>query len=411
MAIRLPRDRVPSPSADPAAGQTAHDVPCRTSSRALIIGAGIGGLAAAIALRQAGLEVSLVEQAPVLDEIGAGLQLTPNATRILRSLGVLDAVEAVAIAPQALEVIDGRSGRLLARCAYGPAAARHGAPFLAIHRADLHRVLAQTAQAAGCPILLDTRVEGIDLTEHAACAITRRAGSPLRLEADLLVGADGVRSTVRTQLGHAATPVFAGRVAYRASVPAPSDGPPVVRLHLGPRAHLVTYPVRGGATLNIVAVVPSDQPVMHWSAPGIPDQVHHAYAGWCADIRALLRRVSEFTCWGLYDIEPLSHWGAGRATLLGDAAHAMLPFLAQGAAQAIEDAASLAQALAHHARPELALRAYEAARRPRTARIQREARANGQVYHLAGPAALARNLVLRLTASRLINRYDWIYEA
>lgn len=376
-----------------------------------MVGGGIGGLAAAIALRRTGLAVSVLEQAPAFEEVGAGLQLSPNATRVLRSLGVLPALEAVAVAPEALEIRDGQSGRPIASCPYGPATARYGAPFLVAHRADLLRVLAQAADAAGCRFELGARIEGVEISDAAAVAVASREGQALVVEGDLLVGADGVRSVVRAQLGGSAAPVFAGRLAYRATVPARATSHPAVRLYLGPDAHLVTYPVRGGESVNIVAVVKTDRPVARWSEPGDASSVHAAFSGWADDVRALLAGVTEFRCWGLYDLDPLPRWGAGRATLLGDAAHAMLPFLAQGAAQAIEDAGALAQALTSGASVDAALRGYETARRPRTARIQREARTSGVIYHLSGPARLARDAFIGLTGNHLLERYDWLYGA
>ncbi|OYW34758.1 MAG: hypothetical protein B7Z45_07305 [Azorhizobium sp. 12-66-6] len=378
---------------------------------ALIVGAGIGGLAAALALRQAGLSVRVTEQAERLEEVGAGLQLSPNATRILRTMGLLPALQETAVAPEALEVRDGRSGNIIAECPYAPAVERYGAPFLVVHRADLHRVLSDAAHAAGCEILLGTRVEGVEAGAGAAAAVASREGEPLLLKADFLVGADGVRSAVRTQLGFSATPVFADRVAYRATIPTLPSPHPVVRLFLGADAHLVTYPVRGGASTNVVAVVKATTPVTRWSEPGETATVHAAFSGWAAEVRDLLARAESYQCWGLFDLEPLPRWGTGRATLIGDAAHAMLPFLAQGAAQAIEDAAALASAIGETLSREDALRAYESTRRPRAARIQREARGNGFIYHLAGPARMARDAVLHLTGNRLIDRYDWIYSA
>ncbi|MEP9380292.1 FAD-dependent monooxygenase [Aquabacter sp. CN5-332] len=379
------------------------------ASSAVIVGGGIGGLACAVALRRAGLSVSIVEQAPAFEEVGAGLQLSPNATRVLRDLGVLPTLEENAIAPEALEIRDGHSGRIIASCPYGPAAVRLGAPFLVAHRADLHRVLAEAARALDCTFEMGARLEGMEASDGVAVAVANRDGEALPIQADILIGADGVRSTVRAQLGGSAAPVFAGRVAYRATIPAIAEGRPAVRLYLGPEAHLVTYPVRGGATVNIVAVVKADRPVTRWSEPGEASAVHAAFAMWAEEVQALLAGAPEFRCWGLYDLDPLPRWGAGRATLLGDAAHAMLPFLAQGAAQAIEDAAALAAALAQGPSAEAALRAYEAARRPRTARIQREARTSGAIYHLSGPARLARDAFIGLTGNRLLERYEWLY--
>lgn len=385
--------------------------PPLSASSAVVVGGGIGGLACAVALRRAGLDVTVLEQAPALEEVGAGLQLTPNATRIVRAMGLLPALEAVAVAPEALEVRDGASGRIIAAAPYAPAAERYGAPFLVVHRADLQRVLAEGAQALGTRFELDATVEGVEVSEDVAVALATREGEPLLVKGDILVGADGVRSVVRAQLGGSAAPVFAGRLAYRATCPTPPSSHPVVRLYLGADAHLVTYPVQGGRTTNIVAVVKIDQPVARWSEPGEASTVHAAFSGWCREVRDLLAAADSYRCWGLYDLEPLPRWGAGRATLLGDAAHAMLPFLAQGAAQAIEDADVLARTLQASPEAEPALRAYETARRPRTSRIQREARTSGAIYHLAGPARLARDAVISLTGGKLLDHYSWLYGA
>lgn len=383
--------------------------PAPAASSAVIAGGGIGGLACAVALRRAGLDVTVLEQAPAFEEVGAGLQLTPNATRILRAMGLLPALEAVAVAPEALEVRDGASGRIIASAPYAPATEKYGAPFLVAHRADLLRVLAQGAQDLGTRFELSASVEGVEVSDAVAVALATRDGEPLLVKGDILVGADGVRSVVRAQLGGSAAPVFAGRLAYRATCPAEPAPHPVVRLYLGADAHLVTYPVRGGATTNIVAVVKIDRPVTRWSEPGDASTVHAAFAGWCREVRDLLAAADSYRCWGLYDLEPMPRWGTGRATLLGDAAHAMLPFLAQGAAQAIEDADVLARCLVEADSAEPALRAYEMARRPRTSRIQREARTSGGIYHLAGPARMARDAVISLTGSRLLDRYGWLY--
>lgn len=383
--------------------------PAPAASSAVVAGGGIGGLACAVALRRAGLDVTVLEQASAFEEVGAGLQLTPNATRILRTMGLLPALEAVAVAPEALEIRDGISGRIIASAPYAPATEKYGAPFLVAHRADLLRVLAQGAEALGTRFELSASVEGVEVSEDVAVALATRDGEPLLVKGDILVGADGVRSVVRAQLGGSAAPVFAGRLAYRATCPAEPVPHPVVRLYLGADAHLVTYPVRGGATTNIVAVVKMDRPVTRWSEPGDASTVHAAFAGWCREVRDLLAAADAYRCWGLYDLDPMPRWGTGRATLLGDAAHAMLPFLAQGAAQAIEDADVLARCLMEADSAEPALRAYETARRPRTSRIQREARTSGGIYHLAGPARMARDAVISLTGSRLLDRYGWLY--
>ncbi|WP_245263332.1 FAD-dependent monooxygenase [Azorhizobium doebereinerae] len=378
-------------------------------SGALIVGAGIGGLACGIALRRAGLKVRLLEQADALAEVGAGLQLTPNATRHLRDFGLLDALEQVAVAPRALEVRDGRSFALLAHCDYAPMAARLGAPFLVVHRADLLAVLAEGARAAGCEMRLGARLQSLEPHGAGMRAVAAEGDGLIAETADIVIGADGVRSVVREHLHLGARPVFARRVAYRATIPLRADTPKDVRLFLGPDAHLVTYPVKSGTAVNVVAIVKQDRPVSRWSEPGEASAVHAAFAGWAPEVRALLQDAPAFLCWGLYDVDPLPRWSEGPITLLGDAAHAMLPFLAQGAAQAIEDAAALAAAIARGGATPAALRSYEAARQPRTARIQRGARRNAGIYHMKGPARLARDAVMRATGAGLLERYDWIY--
>ena len=376
---------------------------------AVIVGGGIGGLACALVLRRMGLAVQVVEQARKLREVGAGLQLSPNATRILRDLGLLPALEAVAVAPRALEVRDGRTGGTLARTDYAPAAERFGAPFLVVHRADLQGILAEAAQEAGCAIAVGASLTAVEPGSGTVRAVVQQGGDLIAHGADILVGADGVRSAVRSHIGLRQAPVYSRRLAYRATIDAPEEHPPEVRLHLGRDAHLVTYPVKGGKQLNLVAIVRETRPVARWNAPGEGAPVHAAFAGWSDDVRRLLERPGHFLCWGLYDIDPLPRWGSGRITLLGDAAHAMLPFLAQGAAQAIEDAAALGAALAQETDAASALRAYEAARRYHTAQIQQAARRNGGIYHLSGPARIARDLVLRRATGALLDRYDWIY--
>ncbi|MFG1357639.1 FAD-dependent monooxygenase [Xanthobacter pseudotagetidis] len=379
---------------------------------AVIVGGGIGGLACALALRRAGIAVQVLEQARKLKEVGAGLQLSPNATRILRDLGVLERIEKVAVAPRALLVRDGRSGTTLSRSNYAPAARRWGAPFLVIHRADLQEALAEAAQEAGAAVALGVDLRSIERTASGVRAVGGQGEQLVAHGADVLIGADGVRSAVRSHLGFSAPPVFARRVAYRATIEMPDGHPAEVHLHLGKNAHVVVYPVRGGKALNLVAIVREERPVTRWSAPGDAAYVHAAFEGWNPELRRLLARAGHFLCWGLYDIDPLARWGEGRVTLLGDAAHAMLPFLAQGAAQAIEDAAALAGALARETQAEAALRAYEASRHDRTAMIQGAARRNGIVYHLSGPPRMARDLVLRRSGGdSLLKRYGWIYGA
>ncbi|MGU3496689.1 FAD-dependent monooxygenase [Xanthobacteraceae bacterium A53D] len=397
-------------SDEASSGASSAPLPAgEPSRRALIVGAGIGGLACGIALRRAGYAVRLLEQADELKEVGAGLQLTPNATRHLRDFGLLDAATRVAVTPRALDVRDGRTNAVLARCDYGPEAERLGAPFLVIHRADLMDVLAQGARAAGCEVTLGTRMQGLEPHGAGMRVLGMQADRMIAEEADVVIGADGVRSVVREHLMPGARPVFARRVAYRATIPVRPDTPPDVRLFLGPDAHLVTYPVQAGAAVNVVAIVRQDKQVSRWSEPGEASDVHKAFLNWAPEVRALLEAAPGFLCWGLYDVDPLPRWSHGKVTLLGDAAHAMLPFLAQGAAQSIEDAAVLGQTLAEGGEIEPALARYETARRHRTTRIQETARSNSRIYHMKGPARMVRNMVIRTIGSKLVSRYDWVY--
>ncbi len=371
------------------------------SQRALICGAGIGGLSAALALAQSGWQVDLRDKAKALEEAGAGVQLSPNATRILQDLGVIDAVTAHATAPDAVVVRRGHDAALLSRMPLGPRAlARWHAPSLVIHRADLQGILLDAVQ----------KHASISLTLNAAKADTALEG------ADVLIGADGLRSAIRGALGVAGALKFTGQVAWRALVPM-ADVPPLLRgnetaLWLGAKTHLVHYPLRKASVLNVVAIAEMDETGSGWSEQAAPEKLFRAFAGWAKAPRELLQTAPEWRCWSLYDRDPAPSWGVGEVTLLGDAAHPSLPFLAQGAAQAIEDAAALARHLKAGTVGSVAakLRAYEAERIPRTARVQLAARQQAKIYHLSGPMAFARDLVMRsLGPERLQARYDWIY--
>jgi len=367
------------------------------SLKALICGAGIGGLSAALALARQGWQVDLREKAQRLDEAGAGVQLSPNATRVLQNLGLLEAVLAGASTPDAVVVRRGHDGAELSRMPLGAGAQlRWGAPSVVMHRADLQSVL------------LDAILKNPNITLRLNAAKT-----DLELEgADVLIGADGLRSGIRQALGVAGGLKFTGQVAWRALIPM-ADVPPALHanetaLWLGAKTHLVHYPLRGATVLNVVAIVEMDATGTGWSEQAAPDALHHAFAGWTRAARELLRAAPDWRCWSLYDRDPAKRWGRGGITLLGDAAHPMLPFLAQGAAQAIEDAGSLARHLAGEIEP--GLRAYEAERIPRTGKVQLAARQQAKIYHLSGVSGMARDLVMKgLGPERLQARYDWIY--
>ncbi|QFR32573.1 FAD-dependent monooxygenase [Ancylobacter sp. TS-1] len=382
--------------------------------RIAIAGAGIGGLTAALALAQAGFEVALVERARELEEAGAGVQLAANATRCLRSLGVYERVAARAVVPRAFEVMDGRRGTRLTGAPMGETAeAAFGGPFIVIHRADLQAaLLAAVRETPAITLTLGRTLTGFEATPDGVALHLAGAAEPLRAQA--LVGADGLRSAVRLALRPDARPSFRHRAAWRATVPASALpdrlAEPVTRLWLGPGAHLVSYPVQAGEAINLVAVTPDEREVHGWNEEGAPGDLLLHYRGWSTEAHALLAAPDRWLRWALFDLDPLPAWGEGPVTLLGDAAHAMPPFLAQGAAQAIEDAVVLADELSRDGDIPAALRRYEALRRPRTARVQRAARGMDRLYHLAGPARIARDLVMRARAGEtVLERYRWIY--
>jgi salicylate hydroxylase len=388
-------------------------------SRTIIVaGAGIGGLTAALALIREGFRVVVIEQAEQLAETGAGIQLSPNATGILRALGVGDHLKARAVAPDAIRILRAASARDIVRVPLGRAAElRYGAPYWVIHRGDLQAGLIEALEATSDFVLrLGSTVDDFAVHAHGITVQARGRIATIDEHGIALIGADGLWSAVRGRLGDHALPRFRRRTAWRALVPAERVAPPwreaATVLWLGADAHLVHYPVRGGAMINLVAIVRDEQRTSGWSAAGRRADLVARFAGWHKDARALIETPEGWQKWSLYDRLHARPWGSGPVTLLGDAAHAMLPFLAQGGAMAIEDAAVLAACLARQSDdPAAALRVYEGLRRRRTARAQRHARTNGMVYHLKGPAAFARNLALAaMGGHRLLGRYDWLYD-
>jgi salicylate hydroxylase len=385
--------------------------------RILIAGAGIAGLAAALALARKGHDVRIIEQAAALEEVGAGLQLGPNAMRVLDTLGIGEKVAAAGQAPAAITLRDGRSAREILKVPLGEAAKRRwGAAYVTLHRADLVAILAEALERAQPGALslgatlaqIDNRADGVSITTASGEA----------LSADLLIGADGIRSAVRAHLFGPETPRFTGHVAWRALVridPADSAAPPPgVGAWLGPRRHAVTYRIRPDL-VNLVAVTEqSDWREEGWNLPGDTDRLRADFAGWSA-LAPLLARVECPLRWALFDRKPIRTWHQNRAVLSGDACHPMLPFLAQGAAMGIEDGFALAELLPLEPQAiEPALVRFFALRQPRTARIQAMARSNGVDFHEGNPlATLAMRLPLGRAASArpdaVMARWDWLY--
>jgi salicylate hydroxylase len=393
-----------------------------TAPGVLIAGAGIGGLTAALAMARQGIPVTLFDQAERLEEAGAGIQLSPNATRVLIALGLADRIAAAIVVPEAVRLRAGGSGRDIAIMPLGEAARQNapywGAPYWVVHRADLQSaLLAAVESEAGITLKLGARVDGfVPGPQGVTAKISRRDGAG-EADARALIGADGLWSRLREALGTRTPTRFAGRTAWRAVAPAAEVPPafrgPEVNLWIGPGGHLVHYPIRAGAFVNIVAVTSDDWESSLWSTAADRSEVLARFPPrlWATPAREVLAAPERWQKWALYDRAPSTNWGHGPVTLLGDAAHPMLPFLAQGAAMAIEDAALLAGALARRPDdPAGALRDYERQRQPRTARVQRAARRNDLVYHLGQPAALLRDAALAaLGGRRLLAQYDWIY--
>ena len=391
-----------------------HSMSLDSPLHAIVVGAGIGGLTAALVLARKGLRVSVHERAPAFSEIGAGIQISPNASRLLCALGLEPGLRELASAPAAIEMRSWRGERLFTQALGVVAEQRFCAPYLNLHRADLHRLLVDA-------IAGEARIE---LQLGAAVATVEQAGEIVRLQlengqtrqADLVIGADGIRSAVRGALFGPERPRYTGCVAWRGVIPvdalAAHRPATVSALWMGPGAHFVHYYVRGGRLLNFVAVV--EQPgweAESWSERGRKENLVAAFAGWHPGIAAITEAADPEGCyrWGLFDRPPMPAWTSGRITLLGDACHPMLPFMAQGACMAIEDAVTLGECLAADGDVVTALRRYEAARRPRTAAVQQKSRINKTLYHLRGTPARLRDLTLPRTAALLAQQIDRLF--
>jgi salicylate hydroxylase len=390
-------------------------------SRTIIIaGAGIGGLTAALALAEAGFRVVVFEQAPRLQETGAGLQLSPNAARVLLEFGLGESLKPALVAPNALRVRAAGSGADLLRIALGEhARLRYGAPYWVVHRADLQSALLRAVtDHPDITLALGRKVEDFAIHPHGVTVQTVQRDTAEETSATALIGADGLWSNVRRRLGDEVPPRFAGHVAWRSTISATEVNPefrePYINLWLGPDAHLVHYPVRAGDAINIVAIARDTWQQPGWTTESKPAEVLARFDSrhWSSRARELLAVPQRWAKWALFDRPALTRWGHGPVTLLGDAAHPMLPFLAQGAAMAIEDAAVLTRCIGRPpTEPTAALRAYEAQRSPRTANVQRSARQNAMLYHWRGPLGRLRDkLLTALGGENLLLRYDWIYD-
>jgi salicylate hydroxylase len=392
------------------------------SRTVFVAGAGIGGLTTALALAAQGFRVVILEKTERLEQAGAGLQLSPNASRVLIELGLRERLAARAVTPDAISLMTARSGGEVVRMPLGEAAeVRAGAPYWVMHRADLQAALqAHVNDNPDIELRLGCQFE--DVVGHAkGLTVVQRSGMTRQQEVALaLVGADGIWSAVRHHLFPQVQPQFSGLIAWRGTLDAkqlPREHTSRrVQLWMGPHLHLVAYPISGARQINVVAVVPGTWNRPGWSAPGDVTEIKNAFASsrWPGTARMMIGAVDEWRKWALFTLPDGGEWTDGPIALLGDAAHAMLPFAAQGAGMAIEDAAVLAKCLGSAGEDvagiPAALKRYARLRRARVARVQRAARTAGRIYHLSGPVAYARDLVIRtMGAKRMLARQDWIY--
>lgn len=382
----------------------------------IIVGAGIGGLAAALALASRGREVTLVERRTGFGELGAGLQLSPNASRLLSAIGLGAALRRIAVEPERIVVRASGTGREIGGFGLKPTMReRFGAPYCVVQRAELHTALLDAVRARPSVRFLVGRkaMRATSAPDGATLVLETEAGSREELRGHAVIGADGVRSVIRRSLDDHRLPMFRGSVAWRATIPRDA-APPELRgdetgLWLGRDGHVVHYPIAGGDLVNLVVVRRAREPVDGWSAPGDPAEIRAAFADAAPALRALIEAPAEWLRWSLLDL-PCRTMAKGRLALLGDAAHPVLPFLAQGAALAIEDAVCLAERLGGGLDVPEALASYARQRQPRAKRVQDASRANGRTYHAGWPLSAGRDLVLRrMGPEGMAERYAWLY--
>ncbi len=376
--------------------------------RVIVAGAGLGGLTLANSLAREGFEVCVLEQAQALGEVGAGVQISANGARVLHFLGLEERLREVAFTPERGEVRHWQTGEVLATRPLGNTSLeRFGFPYYHLHRADFHRVLAESVEKMpNVSIHLNQKIVDLNQDNIAVTASTE-VGSVF--DADVVIGCDGIHSAVRTALFGPDQPRFTGCVAWRATIPTErlpkGHVRPAASNWIGKGGHFVHYYLRGGALVNCVGVTEQDQwAAESWSSRGKQGDFLSDFVEWHEDLKLLIQNADNCYRWGLFDRDPMQEWSQGRATLLGDACHAMLPFMAQGAVMAVEDAYTVTQCLA--ARPDnvpAALKRYERLRRDRTAKVQQMSRDNIEFFHNADIS----NLEERLDSHR--DAHLWLY--
>jgi salicylate hydroxylase len=382
-----------------------------------LIGGGVGGLTAAIALRQRGIQAHVFERASEIREVGAGVGLGPNAMKVFRALGLEDAIRAKGCEPEANVGRDWITGKPVHRTPLKAGnQARHGAPLVAIHRHDLIEILAKANPSE----FIHFNAHCVDVASTSRRAIVEFADGS-ELDFDLVVGCDGIRSNVRAALHGKIAPRFTGNMCFRGLIPVDrlplNHGPLETTIWTGEGGHIVTNYVRGASLVSFTAVRETPRWVEEsWSLEARPDELLAAFPGVHADLRVLLEQAEHCFKWGLFDHDPLATWGSKRLTLLGDAAHPMLPFLGQGASMTIEDAYVLARELAQSCGDiDTSLQAYETARRPRTSKVQLGARAQAGILHVTSPVARLKRIAARRLGGAMGGRrpgfdMDWLYD-
>lgn len=391
----------------------------------LVAGGGIAGLTAALCLARDGWRVELFEQAQGFETVGAGLQISPNAYRIIDALGQAERLKLVATGPSSIRIRSGHGGRELAQVPLGSTALdRYGAPYLVVHRADLQQVLAAAAHDdPDIDIHMGSRLEDATSHPNGVTGLSYGAGTMREHTASALIAADGVWSELRKRVFGAGDAVFSGYIAWRGLVPAASLPGSFdlgnVQLFMAADAHVVAYPVRGARYLNLVAVTKwkgeeADRPGRSWAHEANAADLTAELAKWCPEVKALVAERARWTKWPLFGAPAMPSWAQDNAALIGDAAHGMLPFAAQGAAMGIEDAAVLAlrlrPALAGTAETAECLAGYSRDRMGRVERARRLALSNRTIYHLPAPLAAFRDIGMwALGGRRLLARQDWLY--
>ena len=374
----------------------------------IIVGAGIGGLVSALCLHKKGYKVEIYEQVGILSELGAGIQLSPNATRVLNHLDLFEDLEPYIFEPNSFPFLNYSSGNVITERKLGEAIKNDfNSPNYDIHRADLQRVLLNKIEAENIDVHTSMKVTSVGNNKNSAFIEVEGK----EIEADLVIGADGIHSKVSDSLFGKKEIVFTGNVAWRMLIPVnllPKNLIlPDTTVWLGPNKHFVTYHVNGGKNLNCVCLVEQDGWLNEsWSEKGDIEELKRIYKGWNRTIRTLLEHADSNTLyrWALHDRPPMRQWSKGKIIVLGDAAHPMLPFLAQGAAMAIEDGAVLANFIDNFDDIDEALNQFEKIRKPRTSYVQSAARRNAKVFHLSGLAAILRNLVMGYVGNKIFNK-------